>query len=563
MMDQSEGGNKMKLRNRLFILALVPLLLATGIISYMIYQTIHIQSSAKGDVALLLDTEKLNGDLLVTKQTLSNYAYNPSDATREEAKKYLNNVQDEIVNLSKDSRTQEQSTILKSIQMKFDEIRSNSTSAFNQGDQPEVKRQAIRISGVLNDMYLLNLKTNDWYEQLLQDTKQKIGFIVTSSLIAAVVLILLSILFVLILSVGIVRPMNRVVALAEKVAQGDLSIDLPAVSLHKNSKFEVHKLSYSFENMVRNLRETVTSIENIGNRVNEFTSEVTSQMNYLTESSQQVASSTDELAKGSQSISEDVQGSAEIMSKMQEMFIINLEQSQQSSSYSKESLSAVLEGQKTVQLQRDITNDLSQSTNEIKKTVELFSEYTGKIEQSASFVQSIAEQTNLLALNAAIEAARAGEAGKGFAVVAEEVRKLAEDSRQATESITKMVQHIKRDIQGIVLSTDHGYALSRKQLSSTENTEASFNHISNHVTRIHDQLSSLMSGMEQSKELTNLMTSTIENISAITEETAAGTEQISASTEDQLKSFAQMGEKVQLLEKMTIEMRNELNKFTL
>ena len=114
--------------------------------------------------------------------------------------------------------------------------------------------------------------------------------------------------------------MNRVVVLAEKVAQGDLSIDLPSVSLHKNSKFEVHKLSYSFENMVRNLRETVTSIENIGNRVNEFTSEVTSQMIYLTESSQQVASSTDELAKGSQSISEDVQGSAEIMSKMQEMF---------------------------------------------------------------------------------------------------------------------------------------------------------------------------------------------------------------------------------------------------
>ena len=89
----------------------------------------------------------------------------------------------------------------------------------------------------------------------------------------------------------------------------------------------------------------------------------------------------------------------------------------------------MLEGQKTVQLQRDITNDLSQSTNEIKKTVELFSEYTGEIEQSARFVQSIAEQTNLLALNAAIEAARAGEAGKGFAVVAEEVRKLAEDSR--------------------------------------------------------------------------------------------------------------------------------------
>ena len=158
---------------------------------------------------------------------------------------------------------------------------------------------------------------------------------------------------------------------------------------------------------------------------------------------------------------------------------------------------------------------------------------------------------------------RAGEAGKGFAVVAEEVRKLAEDSSQATELIGKMVHNIKDGIGSIIDLTNKGNHLSQEQLSSMNETEAAFENISDKISLVYNQLNSLVDGMNQSNEMTAKVISAVENISAVTEETAAGTEEISASTEEQLNFFNQMNAKIGQLHQMTEEMNEELNKFKL
>ena len=99
---------------------------------------------------------------------------------------------------------------------------------------------------------------------------------------------------------------------------------------------------------------------------------------------------------------------------------------------------------------------LKQKIQSIAELIIELSDYIQQIGTTVDIVENIAEQTNMLALNAAVEAARAGEHGKGFAVVAGEIRKLADESKQATTKITSLVSNIKQATSSTVMATEEG-----------------------------------------------------------------------------------------------------------
>ncbi|TMU84977.1 methyl-accepting chemotaxis protein [Bacillus sp. BHET2] len=552
----------MALKKRLLILGLIPLILSTLIIGYIVSQLISLQNSANEDVQVLLETETLRGDLVVTKQALSNYSVNSTEENKQMVDGLLEETSTQISDLKKIISVKKQQDTLSTIETKFTDLKAVSDKALSEMNKAEIKRQSIRISGVLNDMYLLNKQTNDWYQNLQKDNKSKIQFIVWASIIGFIIAAILSLAASNLLSRRIVNPLNLMVQNAEKMADGDLTITIDSVK-EKNSRFEVDKLQTAFHHMVENLRNTVQSVHDIGSNVERFTQDVRSQMESLSESSNQVALSTEELAKGSQSISEDIQSTAALMAVMGDDFALNVQQSSQSSSSSKVALESVDHGRTSLNKQQQFAEMIADSSSTIMESVESFAQYTGEIENAAQAVREIADQTNLLALNAAIEAARAGDAGKGFAVVAQEVRKLAEDSSVATERIGSMVGNIKNGIHSIMDASQKGKSLSTQQVDSMSVTENAFEEISGNVSTIFENLTKLEDGMHASTERTNQVIAAIENISAITEETAAGTEEISSSTEEQLRYFEQMNEQVGQLNVMTVEMKKELERFTL
>ncbi|WP_196590793.1 methyl-accepting chemotaxis protein [Pectinatus frisingensis] len=102
---------------------------------------------------------------------------------------------------------------------------------------------------------------------------------------------------------------------------------------------------------------------------------------------------------------------------------------------------------------------------------------SGETAKVIEFINNIAQQTNLLGLNAAIEAARAGEHGRGFAVVAEEVRKLADQSKNATEQIHSILEEMNHGVAEIFKSIEAVGAISEQQAASTEEITATLAHI--------------------------------------------------------------------------------------
>lgn len=186
----------------------------------------------------------------------------------------------------------------------------------------------------------------------------------------------------------------------------------------------------------------------------------------------------------------------------------------------------------------------------------------GKLQQDASeikniiiLVRDISEQTNLLALNAAIEAARAGESGRGFAVVAEEVRKLAEESdasatriRDIIEGISNKIERITRGIEKQVADMERSmqYAKEFKELfSNVDCTSGDTLKSAEEIVKLSSQ------GIGNASNVDEMM----EDISAVTQQTAAGMEQINAAAQNEVDLVKGIYTSVESLS----EMAGELN----
>ncbi len=248
------------------------------------------------------------------------------------------------------------------------------------------------------------------------------------------------------------------------------------------------------------------------------------------ESTLQLSSAIDQIARGAAETAESINNAFALSTKMIDMIElankaidnINLK-TNTNAEFAKEGQEAV---EKVVFAMKNIEVGVAESVESFR-SLEANSQ---EVEEVVKIINEISDQINLLALNAAIEAARAGEYGRGFAVVAEEIRVLANKTRESTNEISSILETIGLSVERASKVVEHTSVQIAAGTTVTNTAATILEEISKSAESVQESVSEIIGLIseinEGSSSIGNLMTS----LAAITEESSAATEEINANS---------------------------------
>jgi len=329
----------------------------------------------------------------------------------------------------------------------------------------------------------------------------------------------------------------------DKVAAGNLFVDRKSNLANRND--EIGKIARSIRSLVTSFTEIIKRIIAAAERLFDFSKMFTNRFETITEAINNVNTAVDEIANGATSQA----GETQVVNEK----ILNIGNAIEATTENVEKLAQSTQKMKDYNQTVNATlEELAQINIKTQQSVDAVQEQTNATNKSALQIRSatdmitqIASQTNLLSLNASIEAARAGDAGRGFAVVAEEIRKLADQSKESAAQITAIIGELMKNSNSSVEIMKQMSDIMNVQNEHLDATKTVFYSLNAEIDSVAGAVDSITGEVEQLDLLKNDVMSSVESLAAIAEENAASTQETSAAMQELNEIIVECKEKTE------------------
>ena len=356
-----------------------------------------------------------------------------------------------------------------------------------------------------------------------------------------------------------VGQLDDVVMAVKKISGGNLRIN----DLEIKSEDEIGILSENVNDMKIRLKNLLTKIAECSQRVASSSKELTTGTQQTNESITVVAQNMEVLTNGTVEQERTIQTLEEKIQDMHKRMDDLRETAKEMEKIAVDSANNAAVGKEKVDAAIDVMKNIAEQVSSSAQVIGELGRRSDEIGQIVETISGIAGQTNLLALNAAIEAARAGEHGRGFSVVAEEVRKLAEQSGDAAENISKLIATIQHDTTSAVESIEQGNQSVKEGTKSVAETGDAFRDIEIQAAKLNTNVSRSLEDIVAVDASNKEILSAVEHVKEIANRSSENANSVSAATQEQSATMQEVADASKTLNELADEMQGEVAQFKL
>lgn len=341
----------------------------------------------------------------------------------------------------------------------------------------------------------------------------------------------------------IARPLVQMTKLMMEGAKGNLTVRSDLIKRQD----EIGTLGRSFNDMME-------QITGLAKRTTASAEDVLATASHLSEASRktssaakEIAVATEEIAGGATSLAVEAERGNDLTSVMHEQMKQVVAANEEMAVSANDVENASIQGTAHMAMLIDKTGETEKMTRSMMEKVDSLKDSTGSIVKILDVLNAITKQTNILSLNAAIEASRAGAAGKGFMVVADEIRKLADQSRQSIDVVGQITEKIGFEIKETVQVLSEASPLFQEQIGSVKEASEIFVSVQKQMGIFAERLEGVSQSVQGLNQSQIVLADAMSNVSAVAEESSATSEEVASLSNEQLgisESLVQLSEKL-------------------